>query len=215
MYRNKRRFFALLELIIAISLTMIILSTLMYFYKQVNDINTQMDVVQNKAFKLMYVENRLSHTIPRAENVFNFYFFTSPDVGGLYKAGSTSLLFSFDNCVKLDKQMAYIVIGRLFLDPEGNFTLATWPAPKRWAENEPVPMKKEILLEDVESLSFEFFGKIDENQPLKWVDEWHKEYNKLPLIVRVKLLMGKGENEKELIYTFPLPNTSEPITYKQ
>lgn len=232
---HKRHYMTLLELIIAMSLTAIILTTLMYFYQQVTWINTEMDRVQSRNFQKRFVEKRLSEVIPKAipKKKKDFHFFISLNGGELFKPRTTSLLFTFDNCVKLNKQMSYHVIGRLYLDNEGNFTLATWPIPKRWKENENPPMFKEILLENVESLSFEFFvppdkgkteidngiAKLNEKIPLEirgqWVTDWKKEYRELPAIVRVKLKHNLDGEVESLTFAFPLPHTSRPIIYDQ
>lgn len=240
LYRVRRLYITLLELVISMSLAAVILSTLTFFYHQVSLINAEMDREQNESFQKRYVENRLATILPKAlsskDPSNDFHFFTSPDLGGLFKQGTTSLVFSFDNCVQLDKNMTYHVIGRIYLDEEGSFLLAKWPAEKRWKENETPPMSKEILLENVEDLSFSFFippdkGKtiIDGNQQTskikfeipqdlkgRWVAEWNKEYHQLPGIVKMEVTKKdrKGKEEK-ITYAFPLPHAINPITYDE
>lgn len=186
----QRRHITLLELLIATALTVVILSTLSYFYRQVTVINVEMDKTQNESFKKRYVENRLASVLPKSissTDISNdFHFFSSPDLGALFKEGSDSLVFSFDNCVRLDKDMSYHVIGRLFLDTEGNLTLATWPVPKRWKEDEPIPISKEILLDHIETLEFQFYvppqkttrQEIIGNLPPEIRDRWEKRMEK-------------------------------------
>lgn len=232
----------LLELLIAMGLTLAILSTLMFFYHQVSLINAEMDREQNESFKKLYVENRLSHVLPKTVSAKDpskdFHFFTSRDPGGLFKSGTESLVFSFDNGVQLDKEMSYHVIGRLFLDPEGNLTLVKWPVEKRWKENESPPMAKEILLENIDNLSFAFYSPPDRgkkeaslggsqaktNQALeipaelkgRWVQEWNKEYHQLPAIVKIAVSRKDNQgNEENLIFAFPLPHTKNPVIYEE
>ncbi|NGX42101.1 MAG: hypothetical protein K940chlam7_00378 [Chlamydiae bacterium] len=228
---SSRRHFTLLELIISLSLTMVILTTLTYFYQQVNVINAKMDQAQNESFQKRYVENRLATILPKTvsstDPANQFHFFSSPDPGDLFKSGSFSLVFTFDNCVNLNKEMAYHVIGRLYLDDKGNFTLAKWPTEKRWKENEPVPISKEILLENVETLDFLFLippkkGKAKDEGELtlgpekKWEREWKKEYRQLPAIVKIVLKRRLDNKEEEtLTFAFPLPHTQHPIIYDQ
>lgn len=232
----------LLELLIAMGLTVAILSTLMFFYYEISLINAEMDKDQNESFKKLFVENRLSHILPKTVSIKDpskdFHFFTSRDQGGLFNSGTASLVFSFDNGVQLDKNMSYHVIGRLFLDPEGNLTLAKWPAEKRWKENESPPMSKEILLENIDTLSFAFFVPPDRGRKEaalgssfpapkaafeipaeikgRWVEEWSKEYHQLPAIVKITLVqkdaLGKGEI---LNFAFPLPHTKNPVIYEE
>jgi hypothetical protein len=232
----------LLELMIAMGLTLVILSSLMFFYHQVNLINAEMDREQNESFKKLYLENRLANILPKTvsstDPSTDFHFFTSQDMGGLFKQGMPSLVFSFDNCVQLDKQMSYHVIGRVFLDQDGNLMLAKWPVEKRWKENETPPMTKEVLLDNVENLSFSFFippdkakkALTEEKQPQptqvkleipqelkgRWVEVWNKEYHQLPAIV--KMMMTRKDRfgkDEVLTFAFPLPNALNPVTYDE
>ena len=45
---------------------------------------------------------------------------TIKSIAARIKDNSQSLVFTFDNCVKLNKDFTYHVIGRLYLDKEGN-----------------------------------------------------------------------------------------------
>lgn len=267
----QRRCFTILELLIAMTLTIVVLSFLTYFYQQVSAMNTEMDKTQTDSFERRYIEYRLSRILPRTvsptDRNVSFLFFTNPDPGGIFKEGTTSLVFTFDNCVQLNKEMAYLVIGRLYLDRDGNLILAKWPVAKRWNPGEIPPMHKEILMTNVDSLAMSFYvppesgkyriqpskvieekeiqppgEKIPENQPLqgsepapekeekqktpkveipaelhgRWVEEWKKEYQQLPAIVKVTVVR-KLEREKEetLNFAYPLPLTQQPIIYEQ
>jgi hypothetical protein len=226
----RRHHATLLELLISMALTMVILSALSYFYRQVNFVNIEMDRAQNESFRKRYAENRLANILPRAisstEKSGDFLFFSSPNLGGLFKENSPSLVFTFDNGVKLNKDLSYHVIGRLYLDKKGNLTLAAWPPKKRWKENDLPPMCKEILLEDVEELKFFYFvppdrGKtrVDEKKQKAellpavrewWPEEWMKEYRQLPAIVKIVV---KLKNEETVTFAFPLPHMRQSITY--
>jgi hypothetical protein len=153
-----KRHSTLLEIIIAMALTVIVLTTLMFFYREVVVIGEEIDRVKSEDFFLRYVENRLSNILPKtvAPSASDFAFFSTTD-NGLSKPGSQTLIFTYNNCVSLDKQFSGHVLGRLFLDAEGRLTLAYWPSPKRWEKSGLPPMKKEVLLENVEGLSFAFF----------------------------------------------------------
>lgn len=234
----RKSYVILLELLIAMGLTIIILSTLIYFYNQVSLMNIEMDREQNDSFRKLYVENRLAHIFPRTiasnDPSSDFHFFTSYDSGGLFMQGTPSLLFTFDNGVQQDKTMSYHVIARLFLDSAGNLVLAKWPAEKRWKENGNPPISKEVLLDNVEKLSFGFFippdkqknrsdqdkkGKstfeISHDLKGKWVGDWPKEYHQLPAIVRLSIVSKDRKGEREILYfLFPLPHTTHPITYE-
>lgn len=230
----------LLEVLIAMGLAAIILSALTYFYRQVDSLNSEMDKLEQEQFKMAYVENRLADILPRAISPRDterndFYFFTSSDANGLLKEGAQSLVFTYDNRASLDKPFSYHVLGRLFLDKEGNFSLATWPSPFRWdlETKNSIPIKREILLENVESLSFQFYaapeknrdkiynqakkGSINKRESIEiipkdhWHNEWKSQYHRLPAIIKITL--KQVNNPTEINFVFPLPNSEMVIVY--
>jgi hypothetical protein len=123
-------------------------------------IGYETDRVSAQNFSLRYIESRLATILPRAIGVNDkkrdFLFFSVGDEG-IAKPGSQSLIFTFDNQVNMDKDFSGHVLARLYLDKDGNLMIAYWPSPKRWENNENPPMKKEMLLQNVDNLSFEFY----------------------------------------------------------
>ena len=229
----RKRHVTLLELLISMALTMVLLTILSDSFYEVKKSDRLMDEAQNESFQMRYVENRLSNVIPKAispkDNSGDFHFFSDRQNDALFMQNSSSLVFTFDNCVKLNRNFTYHVIGRFYLDPEGNFTLALWPSKRRWKENEPPPMYREILLSNVEALDFSFFvapekGKTNEEKPATpdpdqplgleggWVQEWKGEFRQLPAIMKIILKLKGGET---LIYAFPFPNAKQSITYDE
>src|SRR5690606_13061898 len=134
-------------------LTAMILGVLTYFYHEMTLMGAALDRQQEKNFEERYVEHRLGtvlpHTIAPSEKNKDFHFFTSTSAAAISMAGSPSLVFVFDNCVQSDKEMAYLVIGRIMLDSQGRLLLVTWPSEKRWVENEPIPQSYEVLMKGV------------------------------------------------------------------
>jgi hypothetical protein len=155
-----KRPITLVEVLIAMALTISILMTLTFFYRQVTEIGSETDRVRATNFKKRYIETHLAKILPKAigknDSKRDFIFFSTGDEG-ITKTGSQSLIFTFDNEINLDKEFSGHVLGRIYLDPNGNLFLAYWPSPKRLKNWENVPMKKELLLEGVDNLSFEFY----------------------------------------------------------
>lgn len=240
---KRKGFVSLLEVMIAMTLTVLVLTTLTYFYRQVIVIGSDLDKVQKESFEKRYVENILSDVLPKATSEKDpkndFVFFTAPEEIGLTK--SPSLIFTFDNGIDIDKVFSNNVIGRLFVDPSGRLILAYWPSPKRWDGNPSPPMKKEILLEGVDSLGFEFFiAPKKDSEPKKetatkdekkstdkpeaekdvdpepqgdWrKDNWPADYKQLPAMIKLNLTLNSKE---KLTFVYPFPNTKRPITYDQ
>lgn len=63
---KQKRFVTLIEVLIALVLTVLILSTLMFFYRQVIKIGLEVDRVNGKNFNLRYIEARLADILPKA-----------------------------------------------------------------------------------------------------------------------------------------------------
>lgn len=231
----RRKHMTLLEVLISLGLVLLVLTTLSYFYRQVTNMDRIMDNLQEESFRLLYLENRLSQIIPQATDAtklsYDHIFVLTPDNSGLYLNHNPSLLFTYDHCVHLNKEFANQVLGRLYLDPEGRFSLAMWPAPKRWIPDGSLPhMKKEILMENVESVEFEFYGAPQKKMPkttrqiskpamlpteywAEWRPEWHWDFEQQPALV--KLIIKRVGIDEKLVYIFPLPNTYYPIIYEK
>lgn len=233
-----RRHVTLIEVLIAMTLTVLVLTTLMFFYRQISTIGSEIDLLKAEHFKLRYLENRLSEIFPRVirenDKKKDSVFFSIEEEG----PAKQSLIFTFDNDVDLDPVFSNHVLGRLYLDQEGSrLSLAYWPSPKRWEGGGQIPMKREILLEGVGSLAFEFFIPPDREDEEKKTNPaqnpepnaketpqaapqpepkgdwrklpWLKEYEKLPAMVRVIVVM-KGENVP-MEFVFPLSNSKNHI----
>jgi type II secretory pathway component PulJ len=150
----KKRPFTLLETLIALALTSLILVGMMSLFRQISQTSQMSERLQQETFKLRYLENRLSQVFPKAvaTNVKtkDFYFFTSPNPPGL--------ILSYDNGSSKQKEFSNTVLGRFFWDPASRrFYLATWPSPEKWVEGTLPPIKLEVLLEDVQEVSWSFF----------------------------------------------------------
>lgn len=224
-----KRPFTLLETLIATALTVVILSTVTYLYQQIDYINNKTEAIQRDNFKLLNMENRLSEVLPRAIGEFGKeenYFFTVSDPSGIFKQGSPkSLIFTYDNGVDINKKLSNHVYGELFLDPQGRLSLATWPIKSRWPDTGLPFIKKEVLLEDVDSFSLWFFVPPDKKWMLdktkdkpaqlkpspegSWVEEWSTEYKLLPGMIRLEI-KRKGLTE---YYVYPFPETARQIVY--
>lgn len=148
----------LLEVMIAMVLTTLVITTLTFFYQQVTMVGIEIDKIKKEHFYFRYLENRLADTLPKTldksnENEFVFF---SVDSDSVSKGGSQSLIFAFDNGISLDNNFSNEVIARLFVSPKGTLTLAYWPSRKQWDKADR-PMKKEILLEGVDTMRLAFF----------------------------------------------------------
>lgn len=232
--KASKRHFTLLELIIAMSLTLILMSTLLYFYRDLSKIGFETNKLTDTHFYWQYAGSRLADILPRTAGVKDEDFlFYSIDDSKLTKPGSQNLIFAFDNKVSLDKDFSNVVIGRLYVDNNDQLTLAYWPPLTRWTNEEQLPpMKKEILKQNVDSISFEFFVPPEKSKIVKpgtsttgteipvsggWLSKpWLREYHSLPAMVKMIVIPKKQAKnpEPQVIYVFPLVNTNYRIVYE-
>lgn len=234
----------MLEVLVSMVLTTLILTVLFYFYRDIDWLNTSMEKNEQELFKMIYVENRLADILPRTiypKDADKDFFFFTDDVSQVTKNNNPSLVFTYDAENDLNKNISNHALGRLFIDPDQNLVLATWPSPKRVKKKTPdqIRMKKEILMENVENLSFEFYVPPEKNRALlqapkkntskqnapsllqkvevesrdSWFTTWKREYRELPAIIKIHL---KQKDQKEdITYAFPLPNSDQLIYYDQ
>lgn len=241
---HDKRHMTLIEVMIAMALVSILLTALMGYYAQIETIRYDVDKAQDEGFQLRYLQARLSYVLPRAlpvkgspgepEKVRDYFFFSSSE--GLF----SELVFSYDNGVDLDERFSNHVLGRLFVEEaeSGNYlVLATWPVPRCWTkEGESPPIRKEILIDHIEGLDFEFFhpseapegvrtnvagidtqlmGEESELERNQWHSNWSSSYKYLPAIVKVRIKRsiqtGITKPSEWLDLAYPLPNAKAPI----
>lgn len=205
-FNVKKRTFILFEILIALSLTAVLLTFLFSFFVESARIEKKLDTAR------MAVSNR-AHLQTRLQTVFG-----SLDPNGLYtqqfeKEKNLSLIATFNNGIDPDPAYSGSILSRIFLDEEKNLCLVTWPL-----DQESHPWRKEVLLAHVEHFEFEFLGengahkgkeKIRPITPnLAWRSHWE---GKNPSIIRLKV---REEKQKEpLQFAFLLLTTDFLVTY--
>lgn len=238
---HAKRHLTLLEMLIAMAMTAVILMTLAMFYQNASHIGFELDKLKAQSFSLRHAENRLMRIFPAILKAGNPNFlFCSFNAEGLTAENSQNLLFTFNNGDSLDKIFSNEVIGRLFVDRNQALMLAYWPLPKRLKEPinsalDAVPIKKELLLENVEALHFEFYVAPEEEKeekPNKGAEDaqseqpvaelpargewsrapWVQEYQQLPAMVRIKI--KQAQVAEPLIFSLPLPSSKARIVYQ-
>ena len=216
---RRRQAFTLIEVIISMSLMFILIVVLLGAYGDVAWSGREIARARQEAFALRYFQTRLSDVLlksPQKDKKKGFAFFT-----GMAGAGK-SLVFGYDNGVSCEHLFANYVTGRIYLNKEGELCLATWPRPERIEPDDLAPlMKKEILLEGVSHLDFQFYYPLDEKvakerAPLpssSEVSDWEQAYNRLPVVAKLIVTL-KSSPEKPLEFAFPLPNAREKVIYR-
>jgi len=215
----------LIEVLIATTLTMILLSAITFFYRQVHMLDKESEKLQKEQFKLAYLEKRLSSILPKiiAPSAKDFYFFTSNAFGS-----NLNLVFTYDAGVSLDQKKSNHQLGRLYIDDKHNLVLASWESPKRWIPNTSPDMKKEILIENVNDLQFEFYmppsknrtemhksKKIPEIQPENsWHKNWSYRHNQLPALIKIHVTTEINKKAVPIVFAFSCPKSNYCIMYE-
>jgi hypothetical protein len=236
----KKRLFTLLETLLALGLTTILLGMTTFLFRQVDVANRSFEKLQEEGFKMRYVNSRLLTILPQALMIKptqkEAFFFTSSSIDSRLFGSAQSLVFTYDNGIKLDAHFSNHVLGRLYVDDERRLCLLTWPSPLRWSHiglHSLVP-KKEILLDEVDDLTFSFFVGPDRpwerKKPLKpnptkqssthkepvakpaegWNDRWER-YQELPALIKIRFRY----RNKPKTFVLPFPNSNRQIVYNK
>lgn len=203
-----RRFFTLLEVLIALALTMILLTTLLGAYFQAEKTSLFWRQQEEALFPERYLNHRLEEVFRGIDTVDQkkTFFFTSADTSGLSLPGSSSLVFSYQNGVVLNIPLSGSVLGRLYVDRDGNLTLLTWPSPADWPTDRPPPVHREVLMSQLRGFQVEFFhiptDKQGETQVGWKRDVWSKDYKYAPGLIKMRLTKANGQTS---LFCFPIP----------
>lgn len=238
----KRCYFTMIEILVAMGLAMGVLIALMGFYSYVAYIGKMGKDLEKKTFDTLYLQTRLSDLIPQSipyykstksrkkdqELETDYNFFTSNG------NGSPSLTFLFENKTSNNSMFSGKSLGRVYVNEKKQLSFALFPSPMRWNTAGEVPVKIEILAEDVDSIKWSFFTPLEANRdemwqdmkipkngkegetkapeypPGQWVTEWKNDYLKLPPLVRLEIVKGKETTK----FIFPLPMSEYMIIYE-
>lgn len=226
----------LLEVLVAMTVLSVLLVVIFGFFRELTVLDTFTKFQQEKVFKKSYVEFRLAHFFSNIINEadsqnkkFAFYIDPQDLTGGNSKF--SSLVFTYDNGVRLLPQHSGHQRARLYLDHKKRLCLASWPNEDQ-KEAQYEAMQKEILLENVESLKFSCFAPYipakEDSGTLtppgmirnSWQEEWPVSYKSMPALIKMTLLVkneftvglekkeaNKEESEKleKIVFIFYLP----------
>ena len=224
-----RRFMTLLEMLVAMTILAVVLTLVFGFYRELGLLNTQMEKTQQQSFHERYLELRLiylfSHLVDektKKKKTPEFYFQSAPPEQGV--SAFPSLIFSYDNGARLDPAFSSYVLARLYVDDKQRLCIATWPLP---VSKENVPMQKEILMENITAIAFQFFSSqktpekastqpnnVDpkkETPPQGWQDTWRASYESMPAILKIVFKIQDPPND--FTFAMPLPVMTDIIQY--
>ncbi|MFI5333607.1 MAG: hypothetical protein ACHQT8_00380 [Chlamydiales bacterium] len=194
--RRKKRPFTLLEVTIALFLTSILLFFIFGFFRQTTMQNIAAQELDAKVCIYEKAEMRLAtlfSSLSQEEQGKPPLFYTEHSTKG------PQLIFSFQNGADTDPLFSGKIRARLLLEKNKTLELHLLPL-----EGEG-KMRKEVLLENVKELNFEFF---DLNQKTQ-VPKWAKEQENLPAMVYITADHGVQKTQ----FVFFLPPSTKPVIY--
>lgn len=204
--KSRRIYFTLLEVLISLGLTLLIISSLLAAYLSIEKSSIWWKKEEDALFAERFFSHRLLEVFTHLEEIDQnkTFFFTSGD----------ALVFSYDNGASLDTSLSGKVMGRLFVDAEGNLTLLTWPERETWKDLGLPSVHREVLWKDIKGLRFAFFilpNSKDENPSnAEWKEgSFSKDQKELPGAIKLILTTKEGQ---ERTYYFPVPQTLSVVT---
>lgn len=215
---RKKRTAILLELLIALSLTAMLLTFLFSFLVESAKIEKKLDKARMAITARGHLQTRLQSVLSSlSHNSLEAPLYTQT----FDKEKQPSLVAFFDNGIDPDPAFSGAVLGRLFLDEKQNLSLAIWPLDKNKAHL----WRNEILMPGIESFEFAFLGrnsapdqkkkeKIEQvNSALAWRSLWAKSESRVPSMIRLSLQEEKAK--EPLHFAFILLQSDGLVTYSE
>ena len=210
--RKIKRAFTLLELLIAMSLSAILLTILFRFLVSNAHVERQIEKAQGFLLERQRLQERLESLLTNIEPQLLDHpsFYTDP----ISNNKTLSLIAVFNAGIDPDPAYSGPNTARLYLTKEGNFCLTQWPLKEEGS-------RTETLLANVRALEWEFLGHPSDKNPhavaitdnWSWLKTWPKNKGALPSIIRLKFWCGIDKNlqrEPNLQLAVILPK-QEPI----
>lgn len=227
MCNRRRRSFVLIEVLVATFLFVLLLTAIFSIFWRTAKVNQSIGHLRQVNERLLLTQNRLQNVFGCSifQKSYRPYFFLEKTK---FSQGP-SLVFTFENEIQTHYAFSNVVLGKLFIE-DNKLILAIFPHPKK-PKGPPKEMRKEVLLDGIRNISFEFFlaplsqeetqdGKQKEEEDEKskkpprgrWVSDWLKEYDARPTLI--KIVVTK-ENRESYDFYFFIPNEVKPILYSK
>lgn len=207
--KMKKRSVSIIEVLIALGLLSLLLSTLFFWYRSFSKQKVEFTIL-----KAPLMEERYTHQ--RLQSIFGAAALP------LFTASAHTLVFYFDRGPSPEPKLAGEILGSLYYDAsERCLCLGIWPKPT--SENSlTTPSETFVLLEGVEGCTFSFYHppdhfkkpvdpeEIGKPKPKEgWQNSWEASYKMLPALMKIEIdrLPGKGFEKHKIRYLFDLPVT--------
>lgn len=208
----KKRSISLVELLIALGLLSLLLSTLFFWYRTLTTHHAELNRVKGPVSEERYAFQRLQKILPKAEKPF-------------FQSDNNSLVFMFDRGVTPEPFLSGKVLARLYYEPATqSLKLGIWPDPKKTGGARQ-PTKTLLLLDRVKDARISYYHPPDpfkkpvspeevrHPRPIEdWQGTWLEQYEGLPAMIKVTIQReecpGLEGHEMELCF-----DLMKPIAY--
>lgn len=224
--KMQRKAFVLIEVLIATTLFIMLLAAIFGIFWRTSKINQSISQIRTANEEMLLTQSRLQGLFSNIvfQERHRPYFFVESNK----YASSPSLVFTFENQFHTNYAFSNVVLGKLYVE-ESKLCLAIFPHPKN-ADGPPKEMRKEQLLAGVKEIDFSFFlAPVDKDEEQEkeedegdkkkkkphhseWLNDWLKDYERPPTLVKLKVLKTNGEL---YLFWFFLPNEIGPILYEK
>jgi hypothetical protein len=204
MIRLKKKYFTLLELLIAMSMAAALIVSVLYFYRYATHLDAEITKTERRSFQSGLLQGRLTYIFSRAnvsgEKNKKPLFFTLPEYMGLTQG--PSILFTYESDAA-GGTFSDTVLARLFLNPKNQLCLAIWPYNRAVPAQGMPPMHFEVIAENIEKIDFDFLVGESEATPAgSFVQSWPSSVASIPAAFRL-YATRKGEDVQT--FAFPIP----------
>lgn len=193
--KYKRRSITLLEVMIALSLAVILLSALMTSYYQISKKRMTAQELKKSSLSVEMMRQRLTHLFAQAVAAESLRFQT----GAHPEAIGPGLIFTFHNGVDLNPAFCGDVTGMLYQNADHKLCLASW------ASNGEA--RVEMLLDNIREVSFSFF----DSSRKTWKPTWEKSSPFPPFFKLSWSTMDRPKEVQKCAFFF---SQNTPITYE-
>lgn len=203
----KRRPMTLIELVIALSLVSILLTTLLFWYGKMTKQKFEDQAARKPLLQEYYAYCRLEKVLEKI---------VLDSKGGKTLFGfdrSTGLVFTFDNGIHPMPQLSNIVLGKLAVE-QGALRLTIWPQPT--VDAAPTsPSETVIIIDGIDQMECAFLSAKpvdfltvqpkqlgDETPSAGWHADWSSQLDRLPAQIHLVL---SGDKQYDWVFDLHLP----------
>lgn len=208
MIKLKKRSLTLLEVMIALSLTAILLSVIFTSYRQTTISQAKLEKAKIEVLTNKTIEQRLtyifSHLTSEKQHNNNK---TEGESSPLYTLSlptskGVALILEYDNGIDPDPSFSHHIKSELYLSHKEELCLTTY--------SHTGLARREVLKEDISELKFSFF---DPSAHQTHTSYWDFNQEDLPPIITLNL--GIKNKKEPLEFAFFIPDSKEEILYQK